>query len=133
MTGLVLLLALTLDLDAVRAEPDPAKRAVKAFEYSYQQLATARQAALDGDSAKLRELAPTIADGAELAETALTSGKKNAGNLKKAELRCRDLLRRIVSLKQDAAIEDRDPVEAAEKRVHSVQDRLVAAVMGRSK
>lgn len=133
MTALVLALALAADLSAIKAEPDQGKRAVKALDYSFQQLAEARKLVDAGEFDKMKELVPSIAEGAELAQETLSTGKKNAGNIKKAEKRCNDLLRRLETFRQDLPSDDRAPVEQVEKRVHSVQDQLIGLIMRRSK
>ena len=131
--ALILVLALAPDLSAVKAESDPGKRANKAFDYALQQLADARTAAAASEFDKVKEISPTIADAVDVADDALTSGKKNSGRLKKAEQRCNDLLRRLETFRQDLPVEERTAIEATIKRVHSVQERFLSLVMERAK
>ena len=92
-----------------------------------------RSAADASDFEKVKTLAPTIAEGVDVASDALTSGKKNVGRLKKGEQRCNDLLRRLETFRQDLPVDERPSIEATIKRVHSVQERFLSLVLDRGK
>jgi hypothetical protein len=131
--ALLLALALALDLDQVKTEPDPGKRAAKALDYSYERLAEARRLASEQQMAPALAEAANIAVGAELALESLQSGKRNTGNFKKAEQRCRDLVRRLETFAQDLDFEERPKVKSIADRVQAVQEELLGMILGRSR
>ncbi|MBM3760649.1 MAG: hypothetical protein FJW36_10430 [Acidobacteria bacterium] len=107
--------------DAVQNEPIAEKRYQLALD-------TATKAAVD----KNYNLA------AEASEFALKSledmGKpphKNGGNYKKAELRTREILRRVDALIKEAGIDERPTIEAAQSRINTVHEKLLEGVMSK--
>jgi hypothetical protein len=118
---LALLLLFMQIPDAVQKEPIPEKR--------YQ---LALDVAIKASTDKNYNLA------AEATEFALKSledmGKppyKNGGNYKKAELRTREILRRIDALIKEASIDDRPAVEAAHARINAVHEKVLEGVMSK--
>jgi hypothetical protein len=128
---LVAMLWTTVDITAVKAEPDPIRRATKAIDYAFSALQDARRQ-MD-DAALFQTSIEAVAQGAELAADSLEEGPRKIGDWKKAEMRVRDLLRRLATLRQDAPIDDRAAVEAVEARVRVANEKLLALVMGRRK
>lgn len=122
----------SIDLERIRAEPDPAKRAVKAIEYASQSLAQARDLVSKGEFDAAQEALGAMADAAELAREA-TQAKRHISSMKKVEQRSRDLLRRLDTLKLDFPFEDRESVEAIQHRIQKVQEDVLASIMGRRK
>ncbi len=136
MTLAVLLLfaaaSAPLDLTQVKAEPDFGKRAARAIDYADQQLVEARRFAKENDLAKMKEAAEDAAQGTELAlETFKT--KRNIGRQKKAEMRCREFLRRLETLELDLPVEDRSVVQAVVSRIRSVHEELLTLTLEKKK
>lgn len=120
------------DLDRIRMESDPPKRAVKAIEYSSQCLNQARNLVSKGEFDDAQATLVTMAEAAELARDA-TQAKRNVGSMKKVEQRSRDLMRRLETLKLDFPVDDRESVEAIHHRLQKVQEDVLASIMGRRK
>ncbi len=120
------------DLDQIRAENDPPKRATKAMEFAAQKFTDARQLSIDGDFAKMNEALDEMADGTELAAEAIEA-KRNVGVMKRAEQRCRDLLRRLDTLKSDLPAGEQASIDPIEKRLHAVQEGILGRIMGKRK
>jgi len=118
-----------IDMAAVKAEPDSIKRGFLALDYAFERLAEARKRT--DEEAAFRAAVDEVAAGAEFAVEAFKSGRRKTGDFKKAEVRARDLLRRLDTLRQDAPLDDRPAVEAVEKRVRAVQEELLSMVLGR--
>jgi hypothetical protein len=133
MTALLVALALAIDLDQVKAEPDPGKRAAKALDYAYERLAEARRLAADQQTEPALAEATNVAVGAELALETLKTAKRNTGNLKRAEQRCRDLLRRLETFAQDLGFDDRPKVKPIAGRVQAIQEEFLDMILGRSR
>lgn len=127
MTWLMLLLA--LDLAAVKAEPDPVKRASRALDYAFEQLAEARKLTTGGSAEALKTTAEQVAAGIDLMVDTFGQAKRRTGDLKKAELRLRDLIRRLETLRQDAPFEERPVIEAVETRARASNEKLLELVM----
>lgn len=134
MIAFLLAVAMLFDLAAVRSEPALDKRALRAFDHAFQMLMDARKE-MEAGGDKVPAQMEELGDAAELAlETLDELGKprgRHGGTYKKAELRARDLLRRLATFRQDSPFEERTAVAEAEKRVLQVQDRLLGAIMGR--
>jgi hypothetical protein len=121
------------ELTAVRAEQNPEKRAGKAVDHAD---------ALTGNLAKTYEsdwkatlsAVEEIAESVELAGESLRVSGKNARKspkyFKKAELRSREILRRLDSFIQSASVDDRAPLEQARARIQQVHDHLLQQIMG---
>lgn len=121
-----------IELERIRAEPDPPKRAVKAIEYASQCLARARDLVSKGEFDAAQEALAGMAEAAELARES-TQAKRHINSMKKVEQRSRDLLRRLDTLKLDFPFEDREGVEAIQDRIQKVQEDVLASIMGRRK
>ncbi|MDX2179891.1 MAG: hypothetical protein SFV18_09885 [Bryobacteraceae bacterium] len=129
---IALLLLGAIDMAAVKAEPDSIKRGFLALDYAFERLADARKQAGEGGTVEaFKAAADEVAAGAEFSVEAFKSGRRKTGDFKKAEVRTRDLLRRLETLRQDAPLDDRPLVEAVEKRVRAVQEELLSMVLGR--
>lgn len=121
-----------LDLSQIKTESDPGKRASKAIQYSDQKLSEARQFAADSEFTKMKESLESMAEGVELALEALKI-KKNTGNYKKAEVRCREFLRRLETFEIDLPVEERPPAKAVRDRVYNVHEELLSLALGKKK
>lgn len=138
--GLLVALALTACIwgqvpDAVKAETNLEKRYWAALDAGQKALDEARAAMSAGTVAELQAKVGQAGDCVEYAMESLEAmGKhpsQNGKNYKRAELRTRDLLRRIDTLAKDVAIDEREAVQAAQKRIGAVHDKLITGVMSR--
>ncbi len=133
MTALLWLsLALTADLDAIKAEPDLGKRAAKAMDYATAQLTEARRAGLAGEGDRMKEALTGLVQGAELALATVKSIRKPAMAAKRVELRSRELLRRLDTLLQDLPVEERESALPFQVRLQAVHEELLELSLGRS-
>jgi hypothetical protein len=135
MTWWVVLAVLAQVPDAVRKEPAADKRVAAAYVFAGVSVDAARKAHGEADSEGTRKAVEDAAAAVEFAlETLEGMGKppyKNAGNYKKAELRTRELLRRLDTLVKDASVDDREILERAQARVTRVHEKLLEGVMSK--
>lgn len=127
MTALWVLL-LAADLASIKADPDPARRGQKALEYLNARIADAR-AAMEQPAA-LKAAADEMVASAETAGEAYSHVRKTS-DIKKAEVRTREILRKIETLRQDVPVDDRALVETAEAKVRALQESLLQYVLRR--
>ncbi len=135
MFSLLLLTALVIDFDTVKAEPALDKRAQRALDFAQERLTEARK---HHDAADFASFATHLAQTAQGVEYCLTSleemGKhpsRNTRHYKAAELRVRDILRRMTTLRNDVGLDLRPQVEESERRVNAVHEKLLDGVMSR--
>ncbi len=119
-----------LDFETVKSESNPVKRTEKALDFSYQKLTEAREHASAGNYEEMGRAVAEIADGADVALESIRA-KRNVRAMKKAEQRCRDILRRLDTLRQDLPPAERGPVEKAVARIQEVQERILQLALGR--
>lgn len=135
MFSLVLLAALSIDFDAVKAEPILEKRAQRALDFSQERLTEARKYYESGDDAAFAIALKQTAAGAEYCLASLEAmGKhpsQNVRHYKPAEMRVRELLRRMTTLRNDASIEQRPAVVECERRLTAVHETLLDGVMSK--
>jgi hypothetical protein len=131
----LVLLAFAIDFDAVKAEPVLEKRAQRALDFAQERLTAARKHYEAAEDAEFTSALSDTAEGVEYCLATLEEiGKhpsKNVRNYKPSEMRVRDLLRRLVTLRNDASIELRPAVADCEKRVSAVHDALLNGVMSK--
>ncbi len=133
----LLFLTLAFDLDSVKAEPNPDRRAELALENANTALdqakthyrANAYQLAL----ASLHELRDSV----ELCyETLKATGKdprKNSRQFKKIEQRIQLLIRRVKGYEQEVSVEDRPDVKKVQDRLEDINDEIVSGIFSKSK
>jgi len=122
--------------DGVTAEPNLEKRYWAALDAAQKALDASRVALGQPEEEKLvRSKAEEAGDCVEYAMESLEAmGKhpsQNHRNYKRAELRTRDLLRRIDTLAKDVGIDEREIVTAVQARIGRVHDKLLSGVMSR--
>jgi hypothetical protein len=141
--ALLLLIPLVLSADKsaelarIEAEPHAERRARAALDYADETLREARDAYAKGDtaatSADLEELERSI----ELADSSLKATGKNPGrspkNFKSAELKIRELLRKLDSFREEMSIADRPVIERVQAEVQRIHDALLDSIMGKRK
>jgi hypothetical protein len=126
-------LALGADLAAVKAEPNLEKRAEKALVFAGE-VVTAMRGELDrNDVAKIQAQLKDFEAAVELAVDSLKATGKNARrnpkHFKKTELRLRELLRRLETLRQDMSLDDRPVLDGVKAQVEKRIDELVEATL----
>lgn len=140
--GLIpLLLALPLgaaDLDAVKAEPNLEKRARKALDNADAAFKAAQEAYLQKGDLKLTTAGlDEVAQSVELADQSLKQTGKNPRrspkHFKYAEIRTRELLRRLTDFREQMSALDRDDIDKVRAAVQKVHDDLLVGIMGKKK
>jgi hypothetical protein len=126
-------LVLGADLAAVKAEPNLEKRAEKALVYAGE-MVTAMRGELDrNDVEKIQTQLKDFEAAVELAVDSLKATGKNARrspkHFKKTELRLRELLRRLETLRQDMSLDDRPVLDGVKAQVEKRIDELVEATL----
>jgi hypothetical protein len=138
------ILALTLagnlaamDLAGIRAEPNLEKRSERALDYANVALDAARDAYGKGDFDECQAQLDEVGASVDVAYEALTqTGKDPSRNpkfFKRAEMRTRELLRRIDGLLQTVSYADREAVQKIHSRVSEVHDHLLEGIMSKRK
>src|SRR6185295_11973769 len=123
-----------LDLAAIRLEPNLEKRSDLALDHAKVALDAARDAEAAGEEDKLKAALKDALDSVELSWNSLQETGKYARNnngFKKAEVRTREMLRRLDGLRDLAAFEDKAEVEKVRTRVAEVHDDLIRKIMGK--
>jgi len=125
------------DLARVEAEPHPDKRAHMALDNADDALKQAREAYDKGDNeamaARLQEAERSV----ELADSSLKETGKNPSrspkHFKYAELKTRDLLRKLNGFREAMSVTDRPPLEHVIGTVQKIHDALLDGIMGKNK
>ncbi|MBM3787526.1 MAG: hypothetical protein FJW30_24485 [Acidobacteria bacterium] len=128
-----LLTAFGADLAAVKSEPNLEKRAEKALVYAGE-LITAMRAELDrGDLEKIKEHLREFQGGIDLCVDSLDATGKNARrnpkHFKRAEMRMRELNRRLQTFRFDLGVDDRPLLDDVTTHVGKRIDELVNATL----
>jgi hypothetical protein len=129
----LLILFLAFDLAAIKLEPNLERRSERALENASAAMDTARDASIAGDTAKVKAGVEELRDSVELAYQSLVdsgkSARRNPKFFKSAELKTRQLMRRLEGLAQAVDADDRAFVETARDRVSKVHDDLIQDIM----
>lgn len=128
--------AFTADLNSVKAEVNLERRSDLALDYANTVLDAARDAYNSGDAAKLKSALDDAGLSVELSYQSLEETGKNARNnrhYKHAELRTRELLRRLDGLRELVGADERSMVESVRQRVAEVHDNLLKGIMSKRK
>lgn len=116
-------------------EPDLEKRYLQAFDAAGKAIDASRAASNEGKPEESRKLLDESASAVESVLTTLEAmGKpphKNAKNYKRAELRSREILRRIDALLRDSGIDEREFLKSARERVSAAHEKLLEGVMSK--
>lgn len=124
-------------LEAIKADPDPQRRYRAALEYSSQQVTAARKAYEEGKPADYAAALKQAVDAVKLCDDTLREpGKnrvRNATHFKRAELKTREIIRRIEQLEKEAAVDDRAPAHAAALEIRKIHDQILTDLMGRNR
>lgn len=123
------------DLAAARAEPNLEKRYAKALDNAFTAVGEARKAYDESRAAEFVQALAEARESVELCDESLRKTGKNPArspkHFKRAELRLRDLLKRLEALRQYAGVDDREPVEKVKDRIQYLHEELLLDIMGR--
>ncbi|MEK7409712.1 MAG: hypothetical protein AAB225_32015 [Acidobacteriota bacterium] len=123
------------DLAAARAEPNLEKRSRKALDNAAAALTAAEKAYRQGDLKHTQVLLAEVRESVELAHESLQQTGKNPSrspkHFKHAEIKTRELVRRMGDLREHMAIDDREVVDQVRARVREIHDELLRGIMGK--
>jgi hypothetical protein len=129
----LMVLCLAFDLTAIKLEPNLERRSERALDNASAAMDAAREALTPGDPAKFKAALEELRDSVNLAYQSLVDSGKSARRspkfFKKAELKTRELMRRLEGLAQAADSEDRPFVDSVRDRVSKVHDDLIQDIM----
>ena len=129
----LLILCLGFDLAAIKQEPNLERRSERALENASAAMDAARDASTAGDPEKTKAGLEELRDSVDLAYQSLTesgkSARRNPKFFKSAELKTRQLMRRLDGLAQAVDAEERGFVEKVRERVSKVHDDLIQDIM----
>jgi uncharacterized protein YfcZ (UPF0381/DUF406 family) len=127
----LLILCLAFDLASIKQEPNLERRSERALDNASSAMDLARDAS--SDEAKLKPALEELRDSVDLCYQSLVdsgkSARRNPKFFKKAELKTRELMRRLEGLAQAVDSEDRAFVETVRERVAKVHDDLIQEIM----
>jgi hypothetical protein len=133
---LALLLAtpvLRADLAEVKNEPNLEKRSEKALENANTALDEARKAYKASDLSGFRTRIGEVVESAELSYQSLEDTGKAARRspkfFKRSEMKIHALTKRLEALGGEVALEDREIIEAARKKLSDLEDKIVFEIM----
>jgi hypothetical protein len=129
----LLILCLAFDLTAIKLEPNLERRSERAMDNASAAMDAARDASGSGESAKTKAALEELRDSVDLAYQSLVDSGKSARRspkfFKRAELKTRELMRRLEGLVQAVDSDDRSFVESVRDRVSKVHDDLIKDIM----
>ncbi|MBV8847741.1 MAG: hypothetical protein JO307_33420 [Bryobacterales bacterium] len=133
----ILALTLAIDLAGVQSEPNLEKRSEMALDYANQALDAARESYSRGEfeqtQAQLEDVGASVDVAYQALEKTGKDPRRSPKFFKRAELRTRELLRRLDGLLQTVSFADRDVVEKVHARVAAVHDNLLEGIMSKGK
>ena len=124
---------LRADLKAALAESDLGRRSKLALDNAEAALQAARAAYLQGDNEKTAAAVKEIQESVELAYQSLRDTNKNPRKsphwFKNAEVKTRDLARRLDTFDRDMGYDDRPMLKPLRDKVQEVHDSLLLGLM----
>ncbi|MDP8981577.1 MAG: hypothetical protein M3O35_13420 [Acidobacteriota bacterium] len=132
MTFVLALFLAFADLSAVKAEPDSEKRSEAALDFANDAIDQARTAYSGGDVARTQAALAAVQESVELSyESLRASGKKprKSKYYKHAEQKIHAMLRRLHTLREAMAVEDRPAVDPAIKKLQDINEEVLSDVM----
>jgi hypothetical protein len=129
----LLIFCLAFDLTTVKQEPNLERRSERALDNASVAMDAAREASMAGDTVKIAAGLEELRDSVDLAYQSLVDSGKSARRdpkyFKRAELKTRELIRRLEGLEQAVDASDRALVETVRERVSKVHDDLIQDIM----
>jgi hypothetical protein len=129
----LMIFCLAFDLAAIKLEPNLERRSERALDNASAAMDLARDASSAGDTEKLKAAVTELLDAVDLAYQSLVdsgkSARRNPKFFKKAELKTRELMRRLHGLAQAVDADDRVFVDSVHDRVSKVHDDLIQDIM----
>jgi hypothetical protein len=126
--------ALSADLSRVEAEPNLEKRAHAALDNAEDALKQAREAYAKGDNAESSARLDEVEQSVALADSSLKQTHKNPSrspkHFKQAELRTRELLRKLDGFRNEMSVVDRPALDRVVAAVQKIHDSLLDGIMG---
>lgn len=128
---------LALDLNSVRQEPNLERRSDLALDHANEALDAARDAFQANDTAKMQAALDEVTESVNLSYQSLEDTGKDARRnpkfFKRAELKTRELLRRLDGFRIAVDIDSRASVDRVRDRVNEVHDNLLKSIMSKKK
>lgn len=129
---------LRADLTAAKAEPNLERRAQKALDNAEETFETAQKTYLvKGDVKQTDALLEEVGSSVDLAYESLRQTGKNPSkspkHFKRAEIRTRDMLRRMRDFREQMSALDRDEIDRVRAGIQKIHDDLLAEIMGQKK
>lgn len=125
------------DLDSIRKERDLTRRYQLALDYANEMINKARRHYGEGMRPAFVAAIEQVEEAVALCDATLRmTGKnpsKNPRHFKRAELKIRELLRRLGGLEQEVAFDDREVVGRAKAHIGKIHDELLLDIMGSRK
>jgi hypothetical protein len=129
----LLILCLAFDLAAIKLEPNLERRSERALDNASAAMDAARDASSAGEPEKSKAALQELRDSVDLAYQSLVESGKSARRrpkfFKRAELKTRELMRRLEGLAQAVDSDDRAFVESVREQVSKVHDDLIQDIM----
>ncbi|MGI8988966.1 MAG: hypothetical protein ACR2I2_05180 [Bryobacteraceae bacterium] len=129
--------ALYADVGAVKAEPNLEKRARLALTDAADVLTTAQSDYDKGDRPGAQAAFMEMRELVEVAQSALAETHKSPvrspKHFKNAEVKSRELLKRIEGFEQSMDFQDRDLIEPAKTKIQEIHDAWLLGIMGPKK
>lgn len=138
MLAAVLIAApLGADLSAVLAERNLEKRSRKALENAAAALKAADKSYWQGSLKQTLAALDEVAESVELSWESLKQTGKNPSrspkHFKHAEIKTRELLRRMNDFREQMAVDDRPHIDKVRARVQKVHEDLLLGIMGKKR
>jgi hypothetical protein len=133
----LLMIVLAFDLNSVKLEPNLERRSELALDNANEALDTAREAFNANEAAKVQAALAEVEDSVNLSYQSLLDTGKDARRspkfFKRAELKTRELVRRLDGLRLLVDVDTRASVEKVRDRVAEVHDNLLKSIMSKKK
>ena len=134
----VLAIPLRADLASIKTERNLEKRADKALKNAQEAFKHARDAYLEkGDLAQTVAFLDEIKESVQLAYDSLRETGKDPSrsrkHFKRAEIRTRELLKRLADFREQMSALDRDSIDRISESIQKIHDDLLAGIMSGKK
>lgn len=137
LLNVALLAFSALDLAAVKAEPNPERRANLAIDNANQAIDRAKQHYAKGKFAEAQAAVAEVRESIELCHESLrTAGRdpaKDRKQFKKVELRTNSLIRRLKDYRVETSVEDHPVIDKVITELESINDELLEGLFSRKK